>query len=1325
MAQDRPRKSHFRPIEKDKHELVRLVPPLVHMSAYVTGGLKCLYHNINNQTVPKLHEQGQFTDKRGCFRFKQNLPLLAFRYKYVEIIGKGQSCIFIKAMDTFKDDTLVSIKILHTSYGVLGIQECDCIRRMNMADPWGFSSTLRLLNTFIFDEHFCMVFDLFYPSPLTHYFKNINKSLKIKYIRKAALKLLQVLGFLKRIDVIHADLKPENILLADVNDTSTLRVVDFGNAIHCVHDEVSLYYEDFELQTLLYRAPEVMFGIPFSTEIDMWSLGCILAELYTGKPLFYGKDKRELLSAAVGMFGTFPKNLFHRGKFYPMFKDLTKDGIQPSATPIMIKRLQLTGDYAFADFLAKLLRFNPDERMTPSQAARHPFLAPELGLMYMCSDNDTYSPIMLDSSYNLKPVIAPEIQKKHLAPRALLSEGTTGHIIVPTVQKTMQVQPNKRNSKANKNVIPKTAKALDRKLPDNQNASDLSNIMELIRAEEEKIRHAESVKSMYVQQKNQHFYDISIDSNAGVSSGCENTSKVRCNGTYKIDSSINQMEHKFHKRPVTVLQNTSKNQLQRHNSVLDLSKSTTKSGSADAAYVPYDLSERGKLAFTQDRAYDYVDGQNGVNQLCYASEAPVHGNSKDLCSLSGNAFENGALNLCAKKELSWIQGVNTHQITDRPIHNISKQIQNGQPLDFTTSYPPIHASDEIQQHERNTASNIACGDIKKSQSSAGLEKIPNEIVSQKLKNICRSVIEEQRMSNSQSYHKKVDGSQVIEQKKDQFFNCRQSNMDTGTKRPPSRHTSPVTKKKPRKSKPCKTTVFEEDTIFDEQDGMLYMDSDSRNHHMDVNMTDAKRLKECLTEKKAKKPPINGNGTSIKPFRNLIEPLMASTPKISRKKAFHAKNKYEDETDSSRTLDIAESKTSMLDDNCNDVSIDQSCDHLNIEDDEDGELVQYLTKITGDTKKVNSRTKTVPISAEKLRNLMDIFIKMKGEKGKKSVGSVNRVSLVSNGKMNDRTGGFKKSDENCNEIIRKSDDVVRLKNHTDIAKDCSINRNKIDGQDLPAETSSRGPNRVSSDTVKKLRNKVISGSSVGAESPSMDNCSSPKQADHFNSDGYQSDDDNSPDYQLPSMGLYDSGSDDESLRRSKKTTGRTKSKVNKSSKSISTGSTLKSLLKSKNGSQSKNTPGKGLADSKNITDTFDINSYVKSQMWPQSSFLQMHKRSKSSSSEKHSLPKNFLKQKYNQDTDKPNVKTNKPTLRGYKRKQAAKKNIQKAVVEEEYNSNESTAEDSPVAVRRPRRHTTPVKIIDFSSDDEDGKKVNGDLDNDDSIWDGDGHLIEAH
>ncbi|CAH3131569.1 unnamed protein product [Pocillopora meandrina] len=163
---------------------------------------------------------------------------------------------------------------MNLDYSRLGAQEADCIQQLNKADPLHVSRTVHLFNVFSFEGHYCLVFELLRPRPLHQYFQDD----KLKFIRKITFQLLQALGFLRRQNVIHADLKPENILFEEGDETK-IKVVDFGNAIHWVHREVSLYYDEFELQTLLYRAPEVMFGVPFGPEIDIWSLGCIVAEV--------------------------------------------------------------------------------------------------------------------------------------------------------------------------------------------------------------------------------------------------------------------------------------------------------------------------------------------------------------------------------------------------------------------------------------------------------------------------------------------------------------------------------------------------------------------------------------------------------------------------------------------------------------------------------------------------------------------------------------------------------------------------------------------------------------------------------------------------------------------------------------------------------------------------------------------------------------------------------------------------------------------------------------------------------------------------------------
>ena len=85
------------------------------------------------------------------------------------------------------------------------------------------------------------------------------------------------------LDIVHCDLKPENVMLRQPN-RSIIKVIDFGSS--CMTDERIYTY----IQSRFYRAPEVIMGLPYGTPIDMWSFGCILAELFTGYPLFPGES---------------------------------------------------------------------------------------------------------------------------------------------------------------------------------------------------------------------------------------------------------------------------------------------------------------------------------------------------------------------------------------------------------------------------------------------------------------------------------------------------------------------------------------------------------------------------------------------------------------------------------------------------------------------------------------------------------------------------------------------------------------------------------------------------------------------------------------------------------------------------------------------------------------------------------------------------------------------------------------------------------------------------------------------------------------------------
>jgi dual specificity tyrosine-phosphorylation-regulated kinase 2/3/4 len=89
--------------------------------------------------------------------------------------------------------------------------------------------------------------------------------------------------FLNKLNIIHCDMKPENLLLKQQNK-SGIKVIDMGSS--CKANEIMYTY----IQSRFYRAPEIIMGIDYTSAIDMWSFGCIMCELYTGQPIFPGKD---------------------------------------------------------------------------------------------------------------------------------------------------------------------------------------------------------------------------------------------------------------------------------------------------------------------------------------------------------------------------------------------------------------------------------------------------------------------------------------------------------------------------------------------------------------------------------------------------------------------------------------------------------------------------------------------------------------------------------------------------------------------------------------------------------------------------------------------------------------------------------------------------------------------------------------------------------------------------------------------------------------------------------------------------------------------------
>lgn len=184
---------------------------------------------------------------------------------------------------------------------------------------------------------------------------------------------LRALKSIHSADIVHRDLKPANLLL---NANCDLKVCDFGLARSVTTSvpagkEVGLMTE--YVATRWYRAPEIMLSFKMYTKaIDIWAVGCILAELLTGRPLFPGRDYSHQLDLILDVIGTPSLD-----EFYAITSRRSRDYIR--ALPIRKKRPFPTlfphASTDAIDFLSKTLTFDPKKRMTVDEALEHPYLA--------------------------------------------------------------------------------------------------------------------------------------------------------------------------------------------------------------------------------------------------------------------------------------------------------------------------------------------------------------------------------------------------------------------------------------------------------------------------------------------------------------------------------------------------------------------------------------------------------------------------------------------------------------------------------------------------------------------------------------------------------------------------------------------------------------------------------------------------------------------------------------------------------------------------------------------------------------------------------------
>ncbi|XP_068188124.1 homeodomain-interacting protein kinase 2-like [Antennarius striatus] len=254
-------------------------------------------------------------------------------------------------------------------------------------------NVIKMLDQFEYMEMHCLVFEMLDKS-LKHWIRNEKKSLPLKSIRVIAQQLVGALDGLISLGIIHCDLKPDNVMFVNTEEKPLrVKIIDFGSARHTTNTIIGM-----ECQALIYRAPEVFLGLPITTAIDMWGLGCILAFLYLGDHFFKAYSKYEMMKSIVILVGKPYENLLDAGiytKEYfieeegacgPVWRLKSQEEygkIWPLAEPVTalssLMDLLTVHDSAetekrqFFDLLQKMLNPNVYGRIFPCEVLWHPF----------------------------------------------------------------------------------------------------------------------------------------------------------------------------------------------------------------------------------------------------------------------------------------------------------------------------------------------------------------------------------------------------------------------------------------------------------------------------------------------------------------------------------------------------------------------------------------------------------------------------------------------------------------------------------------------------------------------------------------------------------------------------------------------------------------------------------------------------------------------------------------------------------------------------------------------------------------------------------------
>lgn len=360
-------------------------------------------------------------------------------YKYMYEGGKGTFGKVLMCEDRSSQagdsGRLVAIKVVRKikKYSESARIEAELLADIARADPSGASGSVRAHRYFTWQEHVCIVFEPLGMSLFDYVKANAYRPLPLFCVQSFADQLTRAVAFLHSMGLVHTDLKLENVLLVSraklqpstketaarngatnfVPQSTEIKLIDFGGATYITDPKKSSL-----INTRQYRSPEVILGMEWSSSSDVWSIGCMLMELYTGELLFptvrfritlahlvgvadvndppppsissvllpRQHDNAEHLALIEAIIGPFPLFFLREQPTVEVRRYFDYDGrsyfpnnAQSRASVAKVRAAKRLSDIirkrdtVFLDLVSAMLKINPRERITAKEAANHKF----------------------------------------------------------------------------------------------------------------------------------------------------------------------------------------------------------------------------------------------------------------------------------------------------------------------------------------------------------------------------------------------------------------------------------------------------------------------------------------------------------------------------------------------------------------------------------------------------------------------------------------------------------------------------------------------------------------------------------------------------------------------------------------------------------------------------------------------------------------------------------------------------------------------------------------------------------------------------------------